>query len=118
MNRAKIFVVFTFLLAFAVCVSAQSVQFPNELKGYEFFGKGKLANLKLGVSIKEDVKNVFGVPRQEIYNSAVYDYDPNWSIQFVYFDEQKSMITHCLASDTSKIIKKLVPLPQFIGMIS
>ena len=30
MNGAKIFIVFTFLLAFAVCVSAQSYSYPNE----------------------------------------------------------------------------------------
>ncbi len=50
MKLTKIFIVFTFLLAFAICVSAQSVQFPNELKGFEVFGKGKLKSLKLGSS--------------------------------------------------------------------
>lgn len=75
-------IAFTFLLAFAVCVSAQSVQFPNELKGYDFFGKGKIKPLKFGVSTKEDVIEIFG---ESCENSC--DYNQNWLIQFIYFDD-------------------------------
>ncbi len=82
MNRAKIFIAFTFLLAFAVCVSAQSVQFSNELKGYEFFGNGKIKGLQLMVSSKEDVKNIFGEDCEK-----QCDYDEDWLMRLRYFEE-------------------------------
>jgi len=75
MKLEKIFIVFTFLLAFAVFVSAQGSPYPNELKGYEFFGKGKLKNIKLGVSSKKDVKKIFGKD---------CDYDENFKVKFEY----------------------------------
>lgn len=80
MNRAKIFIVFTFLLAFAVGVSAQINKFPNELKGYEFFGKGKLKGLIIGTSTKEDVKKIFGD-----YCHLSCDYDEKWTVHFSHF---------------------------------
>lgn len=81
MKLAKIFVFFTFLFAFAVCVSAQNAQFPNELKGYHFFNKAKLKELKLGVSTKQDVIEIFGENCQD-----VCDYNQNWVVNFTYFD--------------------------------
>ncbi len=81
MKVAKISIVFTFLLAFAVCVSAQSNPYPNELKGYRFFGKGKLKELKPGVSTKQDVIKIFGENCED-----VCDYNQNWIINFTYFD--------------------------------
>ena len=82
MNRAKIFIAFTFLLAFAFQISAQSVQFPNELEGYKFFGNGKLKDLKLNASSKDDVKKIFGANCER-----KCDYDENWLISFEYFDD-------------------------------
>lgn len=82
MNRAKIFIAFTFLLAFAVCVSAQSVQFPNELKGYEFFGNGKLKDLQLTISSKDDVKKIFGANCEK-----KCDYSADWLINFEYYED-------------------------------
>lgn len=79
MKLTKIFIVFTFLLAFAICVSAQKNQYPNELKGYEFFGKGKLIKIKLGVSTKKDVKKIFGKDCEKYC-----DYDKNFKIKFEY----------------------------------
>ncbi len=78
MKSAKIFIVLTFLLAFAACISAQENTFPNELKGFEFFGNGKLKDLKLGSSKKEDVKKIFGE-----YCEKYCDYDENFKIKFV-----------------------------------
>jgi len=82
MKLAKIFIVFTFLLAFAVCVSAQSNQYPNELKSYEFFGNGKLKDLKFGISSKDDVKKIFGKKCAE-----KCDYDADWAIRFEYYED-------------------------------
>lgn len=108
MKSAKIFIVFTFLLTFAVCVSAQSVQFPNELKGYEFFGKGKLKKINLGVSTKKDVKKIFG---KDCEKSC--DYDENFRIKFEYL----AALDDCM---TTEDIRDRVMCPQnrFVGKIS
>ena len=82
MKSAKIFIFFALLLVFALQVSAQSVQSPNELNGYEFFAKGKLKNLQFAVSSKDDVKEIFGANCEK-----KCDYDANWSISFEYFDD-------------------------------
>ena len=82
MNRAKIFITFTFLLAFAAGVSAQEKPFPNELKGYEFFGNGKLGDLRLTVSAKDDVKKIFGKKCEK-----KCDYDSDWAIRFEYYED-------------------------------
>ena len=82
MNRAKVFIVFTFLLAFALQVSAQSNQYPNELAGYKFFGDGKLKDLQLTVSSKDDVKKIFGEACKKKCN-----YDADWLIRFEYYED-------------------------------
>ncbi|MGI8466924.1 MAG: hypothetical protein ACR2N3_00540 [Pyrinomonadaceae bacterium] len=102
MKLAKIFIVFTFLLAFAVCISAQDNQFPNELKGYEFFGKGKLKELKLGISTKEDVERVFG---ESCKKPCKYNRD--WNIFFKYFD----------FASIEKNGVKFVPKQEFYGKL-
>ena len=108
MNRAKIFVVFTFLLAFAVCVSAQSVQFPNELKGFEFFGNGKLKDLKLGSSKKKDVEIVFGKSCEKFC-----DYDENFKIKFEYL----AALDDCMTTEDIRD-RLMCPQSDFVGTIS
>ena len=137
MKSAKIFIVFTFLLAFAVCVSAQNDSIPsvvkfgdllepkkvkdlkfgfsttNELKGYEFFGKGKLNKLKIGVSTKENVKAILGNTCEEFCN-----YDSNWKIRFEYFDEKTTYTTKSYDGNGNKTdAKKFVPLSEYFGKI-
>lgn len=75
--------IFPFLLTlvFVSVAQAQPGYYTNELKGYEFFGKGKLKNLKIGVSTKEDVEKVLGKSCD-----PVCDYDENWSVEFSFFD--------------------------------
>lgn len=116
MNRAKIFIVFTFLLTFAVYVLAQSVQsplaqsieFPNEIKGYEFFGKEKLKKIKLGVSTKKDVEKIFGKDCEKDCN-----YDENFKIKFEYL----AALDDCMT--TEDIRNRLVcPQNNFVGTIS
>ena len=108
MKSAKIFIVFTFLLAFAVCVSAQSVQFPNELKGYEFFGKGKLKNIKLGVSTKKDVKKIFGKDCEKYC-----DYDENFKIKFEYL----AALDDCMTTEDIRD-RLMCPQSKFVGTLS
>jgi hypothetical protein len=83
MKITKNFVGFVFLLAivFVQNFQAQNNQFPNELKGYEFFGKGKLAGIKPGVSTKDDVKKVFGKNCEKIC-----DYDADWLVNFSFYE--------------------------------
>lgn len=72
----------TFFLTFAVCVSAQVNQYPNELKGYDFFASGKLKALQLTASSKKDVKKIFGEKCEK-----QCDYDTDWLINFEYFED-------------------------------
>jgi|SRR5215213_4059699 len=140
MNRADFLIVFAFLLAFALQVSAQDVSVPytstktskkgiiksleigdvspNELDSYKFFAEGKLNKLKLGISTKEAVRTFFGVPKLESKNIDFYDYDDDWQIQFIYFDEQISTIYTSTFRNGIQINTKLVPLTEVIGKIS
>ena len=60
---------------------AQDNQYSNELSGYQFFGKGRLAGLKPGVSTKEDVKKIFGKNCEKIC-----DYDADWTVNFSFYE--------------------------------
>lgn len=83
MKTAKFFIIFTLLLAFVPQVSAQvNAQYPNELEGYHFFGTGKLENLRLTVSSKDDVQKVFGNICKTPCN-----YDSDWSVRFEYYED-------------------------------
>ncbi len=109
MKRAKVFIVFTFLLAFAVCVSAQTNPYPNELKGYGFFRSGKIKELRLGISTKEDVEKIFGESCDE--NCS---YNPNWDINFNYLKADS-----CFTSQTGKAPKQtFCPDKKFVGKLS
>lgn len=109
MKLAKIFIRFTFLLAFAVCVSAQTNPYPNELKGYGFFRGGKLRVLRLGVSTKEDVERIFGENCDE--NCS---YNSNWNINFNYLKADS-----CFTSQTGKASKQtFCPDKNFVGKLS
>ncbi|CAN5294487.1 hypothetical protein BH10ACI1_BH10ACI1_01460 [soil metagenome] len=108
MISAKIFIVLTFLLAFAVCVSAQSVQFPNELKGYEFFGNGKLKDFKIGSSKKKDVEITFGTSCEK-----VCDYDENFTIKFEYLKP----LDDCMTTEDIRD-RAMCPQNEFVGTIS
>ncbi len=82
MNRAKIFITLIFLLVFVLQVSAQNNQYPNELAGYKFFGNGKLKDLQLTISSKDDVKKIFGEACKK-----KCDYDADWLISFKYYED-------------------------------
>ncbi len=108
MKQAKLFFVLTFLLAFAICVSAQSVQFPNELKGYEFFGKGKLKKIKLGASTKKDIKKIFGKDCEK-----ECDYDENFKIKFEYL----AALDDCMTTEDIRD-RAMCPQSAFVGTLS
>lgn len=113
MKRTKIFIVFTFLLAFAVCASAQSSLYPNEIKGYEFFGKGKIKKLKPGISTKEDVIKIFGEACESIYSFEGCKYDENWNISFYYFEPTTAWFK--TFPDGNSV--KYLPKSKYVGKI-
>lgn len=80
--------------------------YPNELEGYQFFGKGRLEALSLTVSTKEDVKQAFG---EQCETSC--DYDPNWRIHFNYFGNLTKEIT------VINVSKKYVSDAQYKGKL-
>lgn len=82
MNQAKIFTAFTFLLVFAVCVSAQNYSYSNELKEFELFANGKWKTLIPYVSTKEDVIKIFGSDCK-----AKCDYDKDWKVRIDYVSQ-------------------------------
>ncbi len=73
---------FIVVLFLALDLSAQGSLYPSELKGYEFFGNGKLKTLRLTLSSKDDVANLFGEKCKK-----ECDYDADWSIHFEYFED-------------------------------
>jgi len=133
MNQARIFITFTFLLAFAVCISAQktkttrgldnldlinmnsqsnnsesSIVTPNELEGYEFFKSGKLKQLRIGFSTKADVAKIFGLACEK-----PCQYDANWMITFDYFSATQVLVEN-LAKPGEK---NYVPRKEAVGKI-
>ena len=107
MKSAKILFIIAFLLAFAFQVSAQSAQFPNELEGFQFFGKGKLKKLTLGLSMKKDVELIFG----ELCEKNNCDYDENFTISINYLYEDDCMTTQVVRD------RIMCPLSKFVGTI-
>jgi hypothetical protein len=108
MNRAKIFIAFTFLLTFAVYVSAQTNQYPNEIEGYEFFKSEKLSALKLLASDKDNVKAIFG---EKCEHGC--DYDDDWKISFSYVNSGWSR--KFTVNGEEQIYK---PKPEFVGKLA
>ncbi len=108
MKSSRIFIIFTFLLAFVVYASPQDVKFPNELKGFEFFGKGRLKDLKLGSSTRKDIEAIFGKSCEEYC-----DYDDDFKVKIEYL----KALDDCM---TTKDIRDraMCPLDNFVGTIS
>ncbi|MCW5959963.1 MAG: hypothetical protein KIS76_07355 [Pyrinomonadaceae bacterium] len=79
---------------------------PNELEGYKFFNEGKLRGLKLGISTKNNVKEIFGKDCEDI---CVYD--DTWTVVVTYFKDISKEITE------NGIKKKLIAEPQSVNKI-
>jgi hypothetical protein len=69
-------------LGLSVNTFAQGIQFANEIKGYEFYGQGKLKGLALKTSTRDDVKLAFGSDCDWTY----CDYNDKWEVMFVYLE--------------------------------
>jgi hypothetical protein len=108
MKQTKLFLILTFLLTSVICVSAQENQYPNELKSYEFFGKGKLKKIKLGVSTQKEVKKIFGKDCEK-----ECDYDENFKIKFEYL----AALDDCMTTEDIRN-RFMCPQSKFVGTIS
>ncbi|MGI8542693.1 MAG: hypothetical protein ACR2MD_04360 [Aridibacter sp.] len=86
----------------------QDKLYPNEIKGFAFFGKGKLKDLKLGSSKSKDVELIFGESCEESC-----DYDENFKIKIEYLKAFDDCMT------TEDIRDRLMcPLNNYVGTIS
>ena len=133
MKSTKIITSFIFLLIFTICVAAQTGKTskrldsidllkmkskpeklelgsvtPNELEGYEFFKKGKLNNVRLGISTKADVESIFGSDCKK-----PCDYDSNWTIAFDYIGESLTIVKNFNRPDE----KNYIPKKEAVGKI-
>jgi hypothetical protein len=101
-------ILFFILVTFgsSIVVNAQVGEFPNELKGYEFFGKGKLKTITFGVSNKKDFENLFGSTCE---NNC--EYDDHFVIEVDYLSCDDCMTT------TSSRDRAMCPLAEFMGTI-
>ena len=101
-------VLLNILLLFTICVSGQKNSFPNELKGFELYQKGKLLRMNLLGSNKTDVKKVFG----ESCNTEC-DYDENWAISFSYIRKSD----YISETDEGGNVRKFYPPRKYVGTL-
>jgi hypothetical protein len=80
--------------------------YPNELEGYKFFDRGRLKDIKLTISTREDIRRAFGTDCE-----SSCDYDENWRIYFTFFDNPK-----IITSGDKKPIK-YVPDAKYDGKL-
>jgi hypothetical protein len=101
-------ILFFILVTFgsSIVVNAQVREFPNELKGYEFFAKGKLKTIVFGVSKQTDVEKLFGSSCE-----SGCDYDDHFVIKFDYLSCDDCMTTEYIRD------RAMCPLPKFMGTI-
>lgn len=86
--------------------TAQNVPFPNELAGYEFFGKGKLKQVAFGTSKKQDIEKLFGSSCE-----SECDYDDRFVIKFEYLSCDDCM------NPTHSRDRVMCPLGEYMGTI-
>jgi|GEM_PF-5353213 len=101
-------IVFTILavLSLSAFGNSQTNQFPHELKGYEFFAKGKLKKIVFGKTKKKDIEKAFGTSCE-----SGCDYDRRFTIKFDYLDCDDCMTTEYIRN------RAMCPLPEFMGTI-
>lgn len=85
---------------------------PNELTGLEFFAKGKLSSIRLGISTKDQMQSIFGSSCE-----GGCAYDDQWTIWAGYFSPE-SITTETTADEKGTEIKyEYVPKAEFIGRL-
>jgi hypothetical protein len=95
-------------LLFTICVSGQTNSFPNELKRFELYQKGKLQRINLLVSKEKDIKKAFGKNC-----NAGCDYDENWTISFSYIRKSD----YISETDEGGNVRKFYPPRKYVGTL-
>jgi hypothetical protein len=108
MSFRTIVPVFLFLTFGFGYASAQPSAYPNEVRGFEFFGKGRLKGLTLGSSSKDDLKRIFGQACE-----TDCDYDDLWTVRFEYIKADE-----CITIPRDAEELALCPAGEFIGKLS
>src|ERR1043166_4932913 len=85
---------------------------PNEFAGYRFFAEGKLKDIRLGISTREDMKKLFGSTCE-----GVSSYDDNWNIWANYF-EKVSPDTRPKPKGSENVVYRILqPKENFLGTL-
>ncbi|MBK9153340.1 MAG: hypothetical protein IPM25_03850 [Chloracidobacterium sp.] len=84
---------------------------PNELTGYEFFSKGKLKEIRMGISTREDLIRIFSSDC-----SDGCDYDPNWTLWTEYLSDGLAWTTEIGDEKTEFFAKE--PLVGRLGSVT
>lgn len=98
--------ILAFTLLFSSITAAQDSPFPNELAGYDFFGKGKLKTIAFGVSKNKDIEKLFGSSCE-----SDCEYEDRFVIKFDYLSCKDCMTTEYVRD------RAMCPLPKFMGTI-
>lgn len=85
---------------------------PNEIPGYEFFKKGKLKPIRLGISTKDDMRRIFGETCE-----STCDYDGNWKIYADYYDDRVEFSRTSGDTKESETETEYIPRPQFVDKL-
>lgn len=85
---------------------------PNEMTGYEFFRKGKLKPVRLGISTKDDMRRIFG----DTCESAC-DYDENWTMNADYYEDRVEFSRGGGGTGGSEAETEYMPRPEFVDKL-
>ena len=93
---------------FSPAIFAQGLKYPNELKGFQFYGRGKLKNFELKVSNGRQALNEFG----QDCDWRWCDYDENWEVMFIFAEEFWREVRF-----EENIMYTVAPKPQFLSTL-
>lgn len=100
--------IWALFLIFTLNLHAQKKAYPNELKDYEFFGRGRLSKISLAQSTKQDIEKIFG---EDCISPC--DFNENWRIRFEYLGDFALTVWDRKA----KGYKEKIPKPQYLGKL-
>lgn len=85
---------------------------PNEMPGYEFFKKGRLKTIRLGISTKDDMRTIFGDTCE-----STCDYDENWKIYADYYDDRVEFSRTSGETKETQTETEYIPRPEFVDKL-
>lgn len=85
---------------------------PNELAGYEFFQKGTIRDIRLGISTREDLRIILGGTCED-----PCEYDKNWRVWGHYFREGENQTQTSTSSDGTETETEFVLKREFVGKL-